>query len=96
MRVSIIPEDGFISKDLLGYTGLVFDIDPTVHAVQWYGAFGEVEFKPVYDGGVLSKQGNMLITDFSPYQAALNAWQAAKDFTEAALADMDKPALDVE
>jgi len=41
MKFTIIPNDGFVSKDGVGYTDLTFTIDGTVHAVQWYEDFGE-------------------------------------------------------
>ena len=43
MKFTIIPDDGFVSKDGVGYSGLTFAIDATIHAVQWYEDLGEIE-----------------------------------------------------
>ena len=47
MRVTIIPEDKFISVGTTGYSGISTDwsyIPTGVHAVQWDGSSGEVEY----------------------------------------------------
>ena len=82
MRVTIIPEDGFVSEDSKGYSGLTFEIDPAIHAVQWYDTFGEVEYKSVFNGMSIIKPQNQVITSLASYQPALNAWQDAKDAEE--------------
>jgi hypothetical protein len=68
MRLTIVPEDSLVivdgvpvSIDLLGFSELI-----GVHAVQWYGSEGEIEFK---DGGV----SNSIITDVSPYMGVVDA-----------------------
>lgn len=86
MRVIIIPEDGFVSKDGLGYSDLTFEIDSTTHAVQWYDTFGEVEYKQEANGTSIVKPQNHTIVDLTPYQSALDAWQGAKDAEAAAAA----------
>ncbi len=46
MRVTIIPADGFVSVDGLGFNGIdMTSIESTVHAVQWYGTEGDIERK---------------------------------------------------
>lgn len=76
MRVTIIPVDGTVIKDGVPYTGLSFSLaDPTIHAIQWYGTEGELE--------IIDARGRIIenrnITDLSPYQAALDAWQERHD-----------------
>ena len=68
MRLIIVPEDSLVivdgvpvNIDLLGFSELI-----GVHAVQWYGDKGEVEFK---DGGV----SNSIVTDVSPYMDVVAA-----------------------
>jgi hypothetical protein len=76
MRVTIIPSDGFVSVDDEGYEGLDLSfMTPDVHAVQWYDTEGEVEYQDARGRSVRNED----ITDLTPYQPALDAWQAAKD-----------------
>jgi hypothetical protein len=82
MRVTIIPEDGFVSIDGEGYVDLdLSSIDPAIHAVQWYGTEGEVEHKDDRGRATL----NETITSLAPFQSALDAWAAKK-------AEADQPA----
>lgn len=69
MRVAIIPEDGTVVKDGVAYTGLnLSGLPSNVHAVQWDTTGGEVE----------AETGeNTPIDSLAPYQAALDAWEAA-------------------
>lgn len=84
MRVTIIVEDGSVSKNGIGYAGLNLGQIPSgVRAVQWYGADGEVEFAPVNSGGTVIVPPNVKITDLAPFQPALDAWQAAHDVATA-------------
>lgn len=59
-------------------------LDQTIHAVQWYGEYGEVEYKTRIENGKLVKPENLLITDMSPFQFAVDAWTNAKTQMEAA------------
>jgi len=77
MKFTIIPDDGFVSKDGAGYTGLTFTIDGTVHAVQWYEDFGEIEYKTSIVAGKTAKPANEGIIEFDRFTAALDAWQVA-------------------
>jgi len=85
MRVTIIPIDGSVSVDGVGFGGLDLTfMDPSVHAVQWYETHGEVEVKnPVTQRMV----GNEAITSIDAFQPAIDAWQAAKTAEEAAAAE---------
>ena len=80
MRVTIIPEDGFVSVDGEGYSKLDLSfMDADIHALQWYETEGEVERKD--SRGRITANEN--ITTLTPYQAALDAWQVAKNEFEA-------------
>lgn len=80
MRVTIIPSDGFVSVDGKGYGGLNLSfIDPSIHAVQWYGESGEVEVKNPATGKMVE---NRDIASLDEFQSAIAAWQAAKDAEE--------------
>ena len=66
MKVTIIPEDKFISVGGTGYIGINTDwsyIPTGVHAVQWDGSSGEVE----YNNG----SPNVGITSLGVYEAAV-------------------------
>lgn len=45
MRISIIPIDGTVVVNSLGVTRLTWEGTPEgVHALQWYGTWGEIEY----------------------------------------------------
>jgi len=82
MRITIIPSDGFVSVDGIGYSGLDLSaIDSSVHAVQWYGENGEVEVRDLLTRKMVENRNIISITEFQP---ALTAWQTAKDVAVAA------------
>ena len=86
MKVSIVPADGAVSVDGVGFGGLdLSSVNPTIHAVQWYDTYGEVEFKDVFANGEATKPQNQFITSFAEYESVLVLWQAAKDAEAAAL-----------
>jgi hypothetical protein len=77
MRLSIITDDKTIYKDGEAYSGLdVSYIPATVHALQWYDTYGEIEYKST---GPHTKPANDVI-DYLPDWAnsALAIWDAAK------------------
>ena len=55
MKVSIIPSDGLVIKDGVGVK-LPMTLPANIHAVQWDGVKGEIEFN---DGTVCRAIGNM-------------------------------------
>ena len=71
-RITIVPEDGnvLINREVrqVDMTG----IDPAIHAVQWFGATGEIEYTRA-DG-----RRNEPISDISPFQVFINRWIAAE------------------
>lgn len=79
MKITIISDDGLVSKDGVAYSGLNFNIDPTIHAIQWYDTFGEVEYRVVYADGTVSKPQNRMVNDSTEFQSALDAWSRAYD-----------------
>jgi len=82
MRISIIKDDGTVVKDGVAYTDLDLSALPSeFHALQWYDTKGDVESKDA-DGNPV----NTAITDLSPYQWCVDAWQAAYDAEQAAIA----------
>ncbi len=84
MRVTIIPADGFVSVDGEGYSELDLTfMDADIHALQWYETEGEIERRDSR-GRITANED---ITDLTPYQPALDAWQVAKDAADAAAAE---------
>lgn len=80
MRLTIVADDGAVGVDGEFIPGLdLSQLDASIHAVQWNGEYGEVEYKTRFENGVLVKPANMLITDITPYQFAVDAWAVAKE-----------------
>lgn len=74
--VTIIPADGYVAVDGRGFSNLDLSVlDQQIHAVQWYGASGEMELVPDENG----HGANIAITDLAFVQPALDAWQDAAD-----------------
>lgn len=86
MRVTIINPDKSIGVDGEFYSVLPFIMDETIHAVQWYGEWGEVEYVVSLVNGKSHKPENTLITDFTPYEPLVVIWQQAKAEFELAIA----------
>ena len=87
MKLVIIADDARVGIDALNYDGLdMSQLDPSIHAVQWYGEYGEVEFKTKFENGQIVKPQNQIITDVAPYQWAVDVWSVAKAADDAAIA----------
>lgn len=69
-RFTIIPEDKYVSVDGIGFVPVEFTIDADIHAVQWYGTHGEIEYKG-------HKQPNRVFTDYTEFQSILDAYKEA-------------------
>lgn len=79
MRVTIIPDDSFVSID-----GQHFNVDAQdlvangIHAVQFYGDYGEVEYKqytiPASETSAakIFKPVNRVINDMAEFKATLD------------------------
>jgi len=69
MNVCVITEDRLIQVDgeALNFD---FTIDSNIHAIQWNGTAGHVEFK--------DNTPNEDITDFTPYQSLVDAYNTEK------------------
>lgn len=83
MKLTIIRSDGAVYKDGVSYSGLDLSSVPTdVHALQWYGTEGEVEFngrpKPQNEPiTVLPDWANVCLTKWDEVKAAEEAAIAA-------------------
>lgn len=75
MQLTIIADDGFVAVDRAGYTGLELPgLDPAIHAVQFTGASGWVEYRTLLDG---TKPANAPIESVEAFQACIDAWSVA-------------------
>lgn len=80
MKFTIIPDDGAVAVDGRWIQGLDLSALPSVvHAVHWDGDAGEVQERDA-QGRIVA---NTPITDFAPYQAAIDAWETAKQVLDA-------------
>jgi hypothetical protein len=68
-KITIIADDGVVGVDGVFRAVDLSALDPNIHAVQWDGAKGHVEFK---DHSPATK-----LSDISQYQAFIDAWAAA-------------------
>lgn len=84
MRLTIIPIDGSVAIDGVGFGGLDLSfIDASVHAVQWYETHGEIEVKDPVTGRMVA---NEAITSMDAFQPAIALWQEAKTAHEQEMA----------
>lgn len=81
MRLTIIPVDGIVSVDGVAFAKFdLSQIPETVHAIQWYGAFGEIEHKDLETGKILA---NEEITNIDDYLFAVDLWNTRNQEDEA-------------
>lgn len=79
MKFTIIPEDQIVIVDGVGYSPLIFKIDDNIHAVQWYGEFGEIEYKLQITPNGITKALNKHITEYLEFEQILAQWQQTHD-----------------
>lgn len=96
MKLTIVADDKCVGVDAEYLSPIKLpQLDPSIHAVQWYGEYGEVEYKNQLVNGVLVKPANAVITDVTPYQFAVDAWNAEKARIAAAEAETKIPVTEV-
>ena len=85
MRLTIICVDNAVYKNNVSYSGLDLSAVPSnIHALQWYGTEGEVEFINNPDR---TKPQNKLISELPAWATtAISKWDEAKAAEEAAIA----------
>lgn len=77
MKLTIIPADKIIGIDgVFKHVESMPSSTTAVHAVQWYGSYGEVEYKTQFIGGKIVKPVNEVITSLDAYQWAIDEWGA--------------------
>lgn len=81
MRLTIIADDLAVYVDGKACQNLdiVSNLDPEIHAIQWDGSRGEIEYrsKTCPDCGGVSKKPNETFTDVSVYQPYVDAFNEA-------------------
>jgi hypothetical protein len=79
MRLTIVADDNSVGIDNeFIYPVDISQLDSSIHAVQWYGEYGEIEYKTKFENGVIVKPQNVFITDITPYEFAIDAWKSGK------------------
>ena len=69
MRVTIIADDGKVGVDGVFRGVDLSSLDANIHAVQWDGVVGHIEFK--------DRSPEQRIADISAFQSFIDAWTAA-------------------
>jgi hypothetical protein len=73
MRVTIVRSDGLVSVNGVAYAGLDLSFIPVdIHAVQWYGSSGEVEYVDPMTNRMLA---NTAIESITAFQQAIDLWE---------------------
>ena len=80
-RITIVPDDNIVIVDGEARQVSMVGIDPKIHAVQWFGAAGEIEYN---DG-----RAHAPITDITPFQIFITRWNDAEP-APPTLADLKK------
>ena len=92
MRLIIVPSDGVVNIDGVGFDGLDLSfIDASIHAVQWYETRGEIELKDPITGRMVANEAIASIDAFEP---AVSMWQEAKFEQEQAIAAAEAAAAE--
>lgn len=69
MRVTIVPSDSVVIIDGVAKNPIDLSFMADIHAVQWYGTWGEVERV-----GTDYQHSNERIESIAPYQKAIDLW----------------------
>lgn len=69
-KITVIVEDKTVIINGVLKQPLDFTIDSTIHAVQWYDTWGEIEYVTTREG----KPQNEQFEDISLLQSAIDAW----------------------
>ena len=81
MRATIVPFDSVVTIDGVSFNDIdMTGIDPQVHAVQWYGTKGTVEYA---DPDTFEMLRNEPITSMAAFQSQLDQFAAMKAAADA-------------
>lgn len=72
MRVTIIADDSHVYVEEQPLKVDLTGLDEEIHAVQWYGTVGEIEYRyyPIEN----TRKANERFTDFAPFQVFVDRW----------------------
>lgn len=84
MKFTLVPSDSLIRANDISLYADVSDLDPAIHAVQWYGDYGEIEWQADADG---NREYNTRFTDMTPFQKYLDRHAASKIVADKIAAD---------
>ena len=85
IRLTIIPDDCYCAVDGIGYSGIdMTSLAAEIHALQWYGEYGEEEIKDLSTGGIVH---NKEITSLNDYQTVLESYWSIRQAAEALAAE---------
>jgi hypothetical protein len=78
MRITIVTADGFVAIDGNGVDGIDLSFIPNeVHALQWYGDVGEIEYKDTL-GRATHSENITSINQFIYFPQCYELWKQAK------------------
>lgn len=94
MKLTIIKEDNAVIVDGERHTVDCSDLPADFHALQWDGAYGEIEYTAArcVHCGARSKKGNASIAGLELYQKYVNEWAVAKAIADTARIEAEKQA----
>ena len=82
MKLTIIPKNKVVILNSAALHALTFSLPNNIHAVQWFGTKGEIE----YNDGTLNKP----IKDISPYQPIIDIYNIEKEKIKTARIEANK------
>lgn len=71
MQVTIIVDDELVLVEGQPNKVDLSSLDPEIHAIQWDGSRGEIEYRTDETG---NRKMNFCIVDFTPYQHIVDLW----------------------
>lgn len=75
-KISVVPDDKAVYVDGKSMQVDCSDLPTFIHAIQWDGKNGHIEFKSDGSG---RRMPNITFTDFTPYQFLVDRWNRAND-----------------
>lgn len=72
MRVTLIADDSHVYVEEQALKVDLTGLDEDVHAVQWYGSVGEIEYK--YNAIENTRRPNERFTEFAQFQVFVDRW----------------------
>lgn len=68
MRINIVRDDNYVNIDGETRSVDLSGLDPNINSVQWFGSDGDIEYR--------NPPRNEKITDLTPFQPFIDAWEA--------------------